>query len=133
MTIKQCWEWAVFDQLLNVPSGSVSADSAIRMATFAMRLLQAESSPGICERLCPSGQGEDHELLMDDVIADMTGVGKTRNIRPHIRPGFAERWGLCKPLYRPTKFGQIPLRLGGAPLAYGESTNVEQIRLIVRR
>ena len=78
--------------------------------------------------------GEDHELLlMDDVIDDMTGMGKTRNIRPHIRPGFAERWGLCKPLYRPTKFGQVPLRLGGASLAYGESTNVEQIRLSVRR
>ena len=77
---------------------------------------------------------EDHELLlMDDVIDDMTGVGKTRNIRPHIRPGFAARWGLYKPLYRPTKFGQIPLRLGDAPLAYGESTNVEQIRLSVRR
>ena len=104
------------------------------MAIFAMRLLQAESSPGICERLCPSGQGEDHELLlMDDVIDDMTGVGKTRNIRTHIRTGFAERWGLCKPLYRATKFGQVPLCLGGAPLAYGESTNVEQIRLSVRR
>ena len=30
-------------------------DPVVRMATFAMRLLQAESSPGICERQLPVG------------------------------------------------------------------------------
>jgi len=77
--------------------------------------------------------GEDHELLlMDDVIDDMTGVRKARYSRTHIWPNLAERWGFCKQPHRPTKFVQAPLRLNCAPLAYGESTNAEQIRLGIR-
>lgn len=78
--------------------------------------------------------GEDHELLfMDEVIDDMTGMGKTRNIRTNLWPDLTKRWRFSEQLHRPTKFSQVPLRLGDAPLTYGESANIEQIRLGVRR
>ena len=78
--------------------------------------------------------GEDHELLlMDDVIDGMAGIGKTRNIRTKDWPVLAERWCFREQPQHLTGFSQVASGLGRVLLAYGESTNVGQIRLGIRR
>ena len=69
------WSWPVHRRPKGLP-GKSNDFSLTQMASGNHALVE---------------HGEDHELLlMDDVIDNMTGVGKTRNIRTHIRPGFAE-------------------------------------------